>query len=105
MDMQSFDAVARRTADSISRRRSLLTLGGATLGVTLARPATSEAKKQGKKCKKKERKRCNKDATECRVTVQALCQPPGSPECLALQTCCDTCSADGFIACLIANTP
>jgi hypothetical protein len=51
MNMQSFDAVTRRAAEGISRRRSLLTLGGAAAAATMARPSASEAKNKGKKCK------------------------------------------------------
>ena len=103
MSIKAFVTVTHRPVEGISRRRSLLTLGGAAVGVTLARPAVSEAKKKGT-CKKKEQQRCNIDAAACRVTVLAECLPPDSAQCIALQDCCDTCSANGFMTCLSAIT-
>lgn len=104
MDIQAFDAVTRRAAEGISRRHSLLALGGVAAGAVLARPVTGEAKKKkNKKCKKKEKRRCKADAAACKVSVQATCQPPTAPECLVFLSCCDTCSADGFISCMIEN--
>lgn len=104
MNMHAFDAVSRCAAEGISRRRSLLTLGGAAVAATIARPSASDAKKKGNKCKKKEQQRCKNDAAACKTTVLALCDPPGTPECIVLQNCCDSCSASGFITCLAAAT-
>jgi hypothetical protein len=58
------------------------------------------AKKQGKKCRNKEEQRCLADIASCRAQVVAGCQ--GSPQCVANSApCCDTCSADGLLNCLL----
>jgi len=62
---------------------------------------TSARTKQGKKCRQKEAQRCSADASVCRAQVITLCG--GDPECIALGSpCCDTCSADGVLTCLLA---
>lgn len=99
MSIKAFDTVTHRALEGISRRRSLLTLGGAAIGATIARPSAIEAKKKGT-CRKKEQQRCTNDAAACRATVLVVCQPPDSDRCLALQDCCDSCSANGFATCL-----
>ena len=96
----TFDAVARRAAESVSRRASLLTLGGAALAATAAAPGVSLAKKGkkcGKKTKKQEQKRCKRDAAACRKAIQCEGEEP-SP-CIRLRACCETCSAGGFAEC------
>lgn len=102
MSKHAVDTVARHAAVAISRRRSLRTLGGAALAAAMANPAASEAKKKVRKdCQKKEKQRCNKDAAACRNTLLATCG--GTPDCVALQACCTTCSANGFLSCLEAS--
>jgi hypothetical protein len=102
MRTHAFDAITRRAATGVSRRGSLLTLGGAALAATFAGPQLGEAKKKkGQDCKKKEKQRCNNDTAACRTTVFINCQDPaGCPEALL---CCEPCSASGFFACLIAS--
>ena len=100
MNTYALDTISRRAAEAISRRRSLLAVTGAALGVTMARPLSSEAK-GGNSCKKKAKKQCANDATACKTSVLALCDQPGSPQCAGLQACCDSCSAAGFMTCLI----
>jgi hypothetical protein len=101
MRTQAFDAITRRAATGVSRRGSLLTLGGAALAATLAGPQLGVAKKKkGKDCKKKEKQRCNNDIAACRSTVLINCEEPdGCPEALL---CCEDCSASGLLACIIA---
>lgn len=103
MSTPAFDAVTRRAA-GLSRRGSLLTLGGAALAAGLAVPRLGDAKKKkkkGKDCKKKEQQRCNNDISACETTVLINCQDPeGCPEALL---CCQSCSASGFLSCLIAS--
>ncbi|MFN8662159.1 MAG: hypothetical protein U0075_09730 [Thermomicrobiales bacterium] len=100
MNTYALDTVSRRAAEAISRRRSLLAVSGAALGVTMARPLSSEAK-GGNTCKKKAKKQCANDAAACKTSVLALCDAPGSPQCVGLQACCESCSAAGFMTCLI----
>lgn len=110
MNSTAFDTVMRRLGEGVSRRGSLLTLGGAAVAATMASPDVSGAKKKGKKkgqdCKNKEKQRCNKDAEACKDTIQPLCDPGDPATCLILQNCCEECSANGFIECLIlASAP
>ncbi len=104
MNTESFDTVTRLAAEGISRRRSLITLGSAAIVATVTRPSASEAKKKGPDCKKKEKQRCASDAAACRATLAPFCA--GDPTtCIILGACCDTCSSNGFLTCLIAATP
>jgi hypothetical protein len=57
-------------------------------------------KKKGKQCGTKEQQRCTTDAAACRPLVLAVCG--NNEECVAdALPCCDTCSADGFVTCLL----
>jgi hypothetical protein len=102
--MSAFDAVSRRAAESISRRRSLLTLGGAALGATLATPSASEAKKR-LSCKEKEQRRCKRDADACKAYIDEFCAPNPAPECTIVKPCCENCSAAGFFDCVLHTSP
>jgi hypothetical protein len=101
MRTHAFDAVTRRHAAGVSRRSSVLTLGGAALAAAIATPELSHAKKKkGKDCKKKEKQRCSNDIEACETTINLSCNDPaGCPEALL---CCQSCSAEGFFECLIA---
>jgi hypothetical protein len=104
MHSTAFATLTRRTVQGITRRSSLLTLGGAALAATIASPDVSAAKKKkksGDRGKDKEKKRCNKDAEACKDTVQTLCDPADPATCLIIQNCCEECSANGFVECLI----
>lgn len=100
MSEQNFDAFTRQAAQSVSRRQSLMALGGATLAAVATKPTIAEAKKSGKnanqKAKKQARKKCKKQVQQC---VDALNQfNEGN-----LTFCCQelsTCDAFGFIQCL-----
>jgi hypothetical protein len=87
MDGRQFDAWTRRTATTLSRRRSLLTLSGAALVGAVAAPSVAEAGKCGKKCKK----RCQKQVGKCEDIVRAFCiDVGGGMGCLqSLLPCCD----------------
>jgi hypothetical protein len=120
MTTPTIDALAHRAA-RLSRRRSLLTLGGAVLAATTATaidPVSARKhnnnrnkKKNGKNggkgnggdCQKKERQRCSNDATACKASVQPLCNADNVEQCLQIQTCCEECSAAGFLTCLLAT--
>jgi hypothetical protein len=95
--------ITRRAASQITRRHSLLTLGGAALSATaIAQPERATArKKKGKDCQKKERQRCANDAEACRLTVLLSCGQPGA--CGEAARCCDECTAAGFAACALAQ--
>jgi hypothetical protein len=99
MDSNHFDALARVASSS---RRSTVAAMLATAG-GLAALTTGEArrKKKSQNCGKKERKRCKADTESCRAAVLADCG--GSPTyCEARANCCEECSADGMLTCLLA---
>lgn len=104
MTTHAIDALSRRAAEGVSRRRSLLTFGGAAIGATLAGSTASDARKKGKTCKKKERQRCANDTAACMATVENLCAATPLPNCLTLASCCETCSAEGFWDCLLESS-
>jgi hypothetical protein len=107
MNSTAFDILTRFMAEGISRRSSLRTLGGAALAATMASPdvgAAKKKKKNGDKGKDKEKKRCSKDAAACKDTIQPLCDPADPATCLIIQNCCEECSANGFLECLILNS-
>jgi hypothetical protein len=90
MDGQAFDVVAREAAAAVSRRGSLLTLGGAALAASLFGPALAEAKKGGKKSNKK----CKKQAGRCRDRLPDLIGAFAQENKVAgyvalLEECCD----------------
>jgi hypothetical protein len=95
--------LTRRAASQVTRRHSLLTLGGAALSATaIAQPEPASArKKKGKDCGKKEQQRCARDAEACRLTVLLNCTQPG--ECGEAARCCDECTATGFATCALAQ--
>ena len=76
MNANAFDAFTRRTAAAVSRRKSLLTIGGAALGATVAAPFVVEADLKKKECKKKCKKKCQ-------------CKPkPPQADCAKSDDCC-----------------
>ncbi len=112
MTTPAIDALAHRAA-RLSRRRSLLTLGGAVFAATAAAAvepgSANKRKKNGRKgsgadCQTQEQQRCGNDATECKATVQILCtvEDVGVQQCLAIRECCEECSAGGFLTCFRA---
>jgi hypothetical protein len=101
MDNTVFDALTRRAA-AVSRRSSLLTLGGAALGAVVA-PALAEAKKGGKG---KAKKKCQAQVGKCKNVVRDFCDEFADVQgCLdALFPCCDplkTCNATASTQCFI----
>jgi hypothetical protein len=100
MSTRAVDSIIRHATDGVSRRRSLLTLGGAALAA-VATPAIGEAKKKGPDCKKKARQRCSNDTAACIAEAPVACD--GDADCIAnVIGCCDTCAANAFLTCLIA---
>jgi hypothetical protein len=102
MDTNAFDTVTRAATAAVSRRGSLLMLGGAALGAAGATPSVGEAKKKkGKDCKKKAKQRCSNDTAACIAEAPVACE--GDAECIAdVIGCCNNCSANAFLTCLIA---
>src|SRR5262245_56470646 len=70
----AIDAITRRAADAVSRRNSLLALGGAALAAaTMAEPL------KAKKTKTRIKKKCRRQVTQCRNYFAGFCL--GDPEC------------------------
>jgi len=107
MDPHAFDAIARRTADSVSRRRSLLALGGAALGASLGAPLAATAKK-GRKGKNNGKDKCKAQVGKCQDGIANLCLAifeEDSPECVdAFSPCCrflQNCETAQAFACAV----
>jgi hypothetical protein len=99
---KALNAFTRNAASATSRRASLRSLGGAALAANAAtRDVSGAKKKSGDKCKKKEKQRCSNDAAACKNTVALGCDPMDPTNCAAEKECCDTCSANAFITCLL----
>ena len=101
MNSQAFETRTREVGGAVSRRTSLLTLGGAAL-TAVAHPSVSAAKnkknKSGGTCKKKLTQRCNLNKTQCTSTVTTFCN--GDASCIAkLTPCCDECFSNEFLVC------
>jgi len=99
MKMRAVHDPASGANDQASRRKSVLALGMALLAAGAASTGVTEAKKS-KGCQAKQAERCSNDAAACRSQVAAFCSGGGDQAtCLAVQNCCDACSADGFLTC------
>lgn len=100
MTNTTFDTFTRQAATQVSRRRSLMTLGGAGLAAALGGPLAVEAKKNsGKKAKKKAKKKCQQQVQQCESALAQV----GAPE---FAFCCQflgTCNATQFIQCIANN--
>jgi hypothetical protein len=108
---QIIDTFTRRAAGAVSRRTSLLALGGMALTAMTAAPAAARG---GKKRKKRNdgdsnaivplaQARCASQADQCRAIFTDLCQ---DAQCLSRIFCCNplaTCDADGALACIFAD--
>ena len=94
---KGFEALAVRAADAVTRRTSLLALGGAVLAGAAA-PAVSGGK-AGEKAKKK----CRRQGKQCRAFATAECG--NDQECLdAFLPCCAffaRCQAGRGLPCLV----
>jgi hypothetical protein len=112
MREHTFDAFTRRASVAVTRRGSLLALGGAALATGLGSPTELAAKdnkdkKKAKKAKKKATKAKKKFAAQCEEQ-KSLCQTAvlGVPGGAALVGCCTaSCFSGDFITCLAAIAP
>lgn len=107
MTEQTFDASTRHAA-AVSRRGSLMTLGGASLAA-LVGTTIVEAKKPGKKAKKRARKqgkqKCKKQVGRCNAFLADFCVNFGGDVCeVILATCCGflgQCQTTAFFDCFV----
>ena len=107
MTEQPFDGFTRHATTVISRRGSLLTLGGAGLAA-LAGPATARAGKNVKKrARKKGKKKCKRQVEQCRTYWDDYCQATGGCDPQVLEevlACCDLlgqCQNAAFFGCFL----
>jgi hypothetical protein len=103
---RAFDAFTRHAADAVSRRTSLLALGGSALAASLAEPVTAKKKVATDKqnAKKQVKKKCRRQVRACQTFFSGFCS--GIPECEEeFFPCCDSlaqCDAAGMLTCLFS---
>jgi hypothetical protein len=104
MSESAFDAFTRSTAEALSRRHSLMAMGGAALAAGLTGAVGTEAKQSAaKKVKKKNKKKCNQVRESCRNVVLANVEGGSDPEIVqAFLACCENCFAPDLLTCLLA---
>jgi hypothetical protein len=118
MNEQAVEALSRRAAASMSRRGSLLSLGGA-LAAAVAAPSLAQAKssKNAKKAKKRKARQraaeraenqanqaCQSQVAGCKTHLLSVCRLSGG-RCIAAAECCSSlgaCNTAEFFACLVA---
>ncbi|MFN8590114.1 MAG: hypothetical protein U0031_01550 [Thermomicrobiales bacterium] len=106
MSERSFDDLAKQAVETLSRRSSLLQLGGMALVASLAAPAATSAR--GRKGGG-QRDRCSKSLKDkCRKVINEVCTAvfeEGPGECVTVLTpCCgeiDGCNIDDTIECVV----
>ena len=101
------DAAARRTAWALTRRASLLALGGAAAAAGAARPASTKAGDPGKASRKQAKRKCRAQGRQCRVAVANLCET-NNLDCERVLPCCDLfarCQAPEGLRCIFADPP
>ncbi len=102
MNDRIFDTVTRNAATAVSRRTSLLSIGGAALTAATTGPALARPGKS----RKSPYKQCKKQTAQCRAAIADYCAPLTEPQiCEAfLGNCCETlaqCDAGLTITCLL----
>jgi hypothetical protein len=90
---------------AVSRRNSLLTLGGAALAAGLAPTPGAEAKKSAAK---KARKKCKRQVGQCTAFFDELCEELECPaeQLEIIRRCCasfQSCNVGGFLECYVSN--
>jgi hypothetical protein len=88
MTDMSFDALTRRAAATITRRRSLLALSAATVGAA-ALPGSVRAGRCTNTCNKKLEHKCKQQAAQCVEAVEGVCGQVSNPT--TRQQCLDSC--------------
>jgi hypothetical protein len=100
VNSHTFDTLTRQARGVVTRRGSLLTLGGAALAPTMANPGVSVASGGG--FRKKLKRRCDQNKTKCVSSMHAFCNEV--EECIAaLAPCCDECFGNPFIICFLSK--
>jgi hypothetical protein len=100
-------AVTRRAAAALSRRASLMTLGGAATGVVARCPASIQAGGPGKAANKRAKRKCRAQGGQCRAAVAQLCET-NNLDCDRVLPCCDffaRCQAPEGLRCIFEDPP
>lgn len=108
MTVHSFDALTRFASSAISRRGSLLTIGGAGLTALTGSSVVQAAKNPKKKARKQGKKKCQEQVEQCRAFWEEYCQLSGEEDCDEILeeifTCCETlgqCQPVDFFTCFV----
>lgn len=105
MHAKIIDTVTRRAADVVSRRHSLLTLGGAAVASVMSAPSAIQAGETAKRAKKRKRKKCRRQIDQCLDAIIAFCK--GEESCINnYDLCCpllSDCRAGASLDCLFAH--
>lgn len=109
MPEQHFARLTHHATATITRRRALMTAGGAALATAVGGPVTTEAGKAGENAKRKVKKTCQRQAAACRQTWNDRCATDVECEAANLQrilACCAPladCRAGAALDCLLAD--
>jgi hypothetical protein len=103
VNSEPIDTLARLTA-GISRRGSLLSIGGASLAAFAGLPRLAAGKKHHKKNRKNDDKKCKQQEEQCNTFFAPLCAEEDAPEDCTEVTgaCCELlgqCQATAFLDC------
>jgi hypothetical protein len=109
MSESAFDAFSRHASQAVSRRSSLVTLGGAALAAIVAMPgigiagkSSNNKNKKQKQAKKQSLKLCQQQVGQCQTFINAECEGNGCGTVVAV--CCPllgTCQNEAFFTCLV----
>lgn len=103
MEAIRIDHMARRAAGGMTRRGSVLALGGGTLAALAAVPEAEAGRKQGRKCRRKARKKarriCRRQIAQCEASFREA-NPPDLDERLPCCALLANCDYEEFFACL-----
>jgi hypothetical protein len=100
-----FNRFTRVAAGAVSRRQSLMTLGGASVTAAIGKPSIVMAGKESKKVRKRYKKKCKRQIDPCELALTVLCQ--GQAACMAtVLPCCSslkTCKAGTSLDCFFSQ--
>lgn len=103
MNDRIVDTVSRDAAAAVTRRASLLSIGGAAVAAALGGPALAKPGASDKRA----RKRCLNQTSQCRAAIAEYCPSLEAPGVCAgfLSPCCDSlaqCNAAQSTACFLS---
>ena len=105
MHERRFDALTRHAAHAVSRRHSLLTLGGAAVASAVTVPSVIQAGQTAKRAKKRKRQKCRRQIDQCLDALTEVCE--GEESCINnFDHCCPLladCKAGAALDCLFTH--